>query len=164
AQRIGANGEATSVAVSNIAPNDLLIILPGDRIPVDGIVETGNSQADFSMINGETAPVLIGVGQKLLAGVLNLSGSITLRASAKSDDSFLAEIARLIEAGEQSKSQYVRLADKAAAAYVPLVHGTALLTFLGWLVVGGGFEQAIWNACAVLIITCPCAFLIKLGF
>ena len=157
AQRIGANGEATSVAVSNIAPNDLLIILPGDRIPVDGIVETGTSQADFSMINGETAPVLIGVGQKLLAGVLNLSGSITLRASAKSDDSFLAEIARLIEAGEQSKSQYVRLADKAAAAYVPLVHGAALLTFLGWLVVGGGFEQAIWNACAVLIITCPCA-------
>jgi Cu2+-exporting ATPase len=157
AQKVMPNGETTSVAVNDITTNDLILILPGDRIPVDGIIETGTSQADFSMINGETAPVMIGEGQKLLAGVLNLSGVITIRAIAKSDDSFLAEIARLVEAGEQSKSLYVRLADKAARAYVPIVHSAALLTFLGWLMVGGGFEKAIWNACAVLIITCPCA-------
>lgn len=157
AQRINEDGSSTSVAVSNIVEGDILLILPGDRFPVDGIVIEGRTQGDFSMVSGETAPVLIGEGQEIRAGVLNISGQVKLKALKKSDDSFLSEIARLIEAGEQSKSKYVRLADKAASLYVPIVHGAALLTFVGWLVIGSGFEQAIWNACAVLIITCPCA-------
>jgi len=157
AQRLNADGTTTSVAVGNIETGDTLIILPGDRFPVDGIVLDGTTQGDFSMITGETAPVLIGEGFEVRAGVLNISGRVTYKATKRSDDSFLSEIARLIEAGEQSKSKYVRLADKAASAYVPVVHGAALITFVGWLLVGAGFEKAIWNACSVLIITCPCA-------
>lgn len=157
AQRLNNDNSITSVAVSNVVPNDILVILPGDRIPVDGIITQGNSQADFSMINGETIPVSVGEGEVLRAGVLNLSGQLLLRATKSSDDSFLSEIARLVEAGEQSKGVYVRLADKAAQLYVPMVHSVALLTFIGWWIIGQNIEQAIWNACAVLIITCPCA-------
>ncbi len=157
AQRLNKDNSITSVAVSNVLPDDVLVVLPGDRIPVDGIITQGTSQADFSMINGETTAVLVGEGAILRAGVLNLTGQLLLRATKGSDDSFIAEIARLIEAGEQSKGLYVRLADKAAQLYVPIVHTVALLTFLGWWIVGQSIEQAIWNACAVLIITCPCA-------
>lgn len=157
ANRINADNSTTSVAVSAVNEGDLLEILAGDRIPVDGVVHSGISQGDFSLITGETAPILIGEGQSLHAGVLNLTGRLILRATKKSEDSLLSEIARLVEAGEQSKSVYVRLADKAASAYVPIVHGAGLLTFIGWMLMGAGFEKAIWNACAVLIITCPCA-------
>ncbi len=157
AQRLNKDGTSTSVAVSNINLGDELVILPGDRFPIDGEITEGASQGDFSMITGETIPVQIGVGQAIRAGVLNISGKVIMRATKLSDDSFLNEIARLVETGEQSKSKYVRLADKAASLYVPIVHGAALLTFIGWLIIGAGFEKAIWNACAVLIITCPCA-------
>lgn len=157
AQKINQDGSIVSVAVNKIEEGDFLQILPGDRFPVDGTIIEGRTQGDFSMVSGETAPVLLDIGQEVRAGVLNLSGQVKLCATKKSDDSFLSEIARLIEAGEQSKSKYVRLADKAASLYVPLVHGAALLTFVGWLIIGSGFEKAIWNACAVLIITCPCA-------
>ncbi len=157
AQKINQDGSIVSIAVNKIEEGDFLQILPGDRFPVDGTIIEGRTQGDFSMVSGETAPVLLDIGQEVRAGVLNLSGQVKLCATKKSDDSFLSEIARLIEAGEQSKSKYVRLADKAASLYVPLVHGAALLTFVGWLIIGSGFEKAIWNACAVLIITCPCA-------
>jgi P-type Cu2+ transporter len=157
AQRINPDGTTTSVAVSNLEAGDTMVILPGDRFPVDGIITEGVTQADFSMITGETAPVLLGNNQEVRAGVLNISGRVILKATKRSDDSFLSEIARLIEAGEQSKSKYVRIADKAAQLYVPVVHGAALITFVGWILFGSGFETAIWNACAVLIITCPCA-------
>lgn len=157
AQRLNSDGTTTSVAVSNINLGESIVILPGDRFPVDGEIIEGLSQGDFSMITGETVPVQIGAGQAIRAGVLNISGKVIMRATKLSDDSFLSEIARLVETGEQSKSKYVRLADKAASLYVPIVHGAALLTFVGWLLIGAGFEKAIWNACAVLIITCPCA-------
>lgn len=157
AQKINSDGTIVSIAVNEIKPGDIMQILPGDRFPVDGTIIEGRTQGDFSMISGETAPVLLDIGQDVRAGVLNLSGQVKLCATQHSNDSFLSQIARLIEAGEQSKSKYVRLADKAAGLYVPLVHGAALITFVGWILFGSGFEQAIWNACAVLIITCPCA-------
>ncbi len=157
ASRLEPDGTAVSVAVSEIRPGDHVIILPGDRIPVDGTILEGVSEADFSLLTGETAPVALGLGQKVRAGALNLSGRLVLGASARSDDSFLAEIARLVEMGEQSKSIYVRWADKAAKLYVPVVHAAAFLTAVTWLLLGAEPRIAILNACAVLIITCPCA-------
>lgn len=157
ASRLEPDGTAVSVAVGEIRPGDQVIILPGDRIPVDGTILEGVSEADFSLLTGETAPVALGQGQKVRAGALNLSGRLVLAASARSDDSFLAEIARLVEMGEQSKSIYVRWADKAAKLYVPVVHAAAFLTAVTWLLLGAEPRVAILNACAVLIITCPCA-------
>ena len=154
---IQGDGTIKSVKVSEVKEGEIIEILPGDRIPVDGVVIQGVSQGDFSLITGETQAIDIGIDSHLRAGSLNLTGKLLMKATKVADDSFLAQIARLVEAGEQSKSVYVRLADKAAQLYVPVVHGAALLTFIGWLIAGKGFEVAIWNACAVLIITCPCA-------
>jgi Cu2+-exporting ATPase len=154
---IQGDGTIKSVKVSEVKEGEIIEILPGDRIPVDGVVIQGISQGDFSLITGETQAIDIGIDSHLRAGSLNLTGKLLMKATKIADDSFLAQIARLVEAGEQSKSVYVRLADKAAQLYVPVVHGAALLTFIGWLIAGRGFETAIWNACAVLIITCPCA-------
>jgi P-type Cu2+ transporter len=157
AARLNADGTATSVAIADIRPGDRLSVLPGDRIPVDGVILEGISEADFSLLTGETAPVALGIGQAIRAGAVNLSGRLVLQASARSDDSFLAEIARLVEMGEQSKSVYVRWADMAAKHYVPVVHTAAFLTAVVWLFLGAEPRVAIMNACAVLIITCPCA-------
>jgi Cu2+-exporting ATPase len=158
ASRIAENGELTSVAARDIAPGDLLLLAPGDRVPVDAIVETGFSDADVSLVTGESAPVRVGEGALLHAGVLNLTSRLTLRAVKTADASLIADLTRLIEAGEQSKCRYVRLADKAAAIYVPVVHSLALATFLGWFVIGeAGFKASLMNAVALLIITCPCA-------
>lgn len=157
ASRLEPDGSSISVAVGEICPGDRVIILPGDRIPVDGTILEGISEADFSLLTGETAPVALAQGQAVRAGALNLSGRLVLEASARSEDSFLAEIARLVEMGEQSKSIYVRWADKAAKLYVPVVHAAAFLTAVVWLLLGVEPRVAILNACAVLIITCPCA-------
>lgn len=157
ASRLEPDGASICVAVGDIRPGDHLIIMPGDRIPVDGTILEGISEADFSLLTGETAPVALALGQKVRAGALNLSGRLVLTASARSDDSFLAEIARLVEMGEQSKSIYVRWADQAAKLYVPVVHAAAFLTAVTWLILGAEPRVAILNACAVLIITCPCA-------
>ncbi|GBF57059.1 copper-exporting P-type ATPase A [Candidatus Phycosocius bacilliformis] len=157
AARLQPDGGTISVAVADIRPGDRLVIMPGDRIPVDGTIEAGVSEADFSLLTGETAPVALAQGQAVRAGALNLSGRLVLVADARSDDSFLAEIARLVDLGEQSKSVYVRWADKAAKLYVPVVHSAAFLTAVIWLILGAEPRVAILNACAVLIITCPCA-------
>jgi P-type Cu2+ transporter len=134
-----------------------LMIHPGDRVPVDVEVEDGISDADISLLTGETAPLPVGVGQPLRAGAVNLTGVLVARATAAAQDSFLSEIVRLVETGQQNRSRYVQLADRAARLYVPLVHGAAALTALGWIVLTGDVRAAILNACAVLIITCPCA-------
>ncbi len=157
AARLNQDGSTTSVAVGEVRPGDRLIILPGDRIPVDGLIQEGLSEGDLSLLTGETAPVALGVGQFIRAGALNLSGRLILEAKARSEDSFLAEIARLVDMGEQSKSIYVRWADQAARYYVPVVHSAAFLTCVVWLLLGAEPRVAILNACAVLIITCPCA-------
>ncbi|MDO9431086.1 MAG: heavy metal translocating P-type ATPase, partial [Phenylobacterium sp.] len=136
---------------------DLLLVRPGERIPVDGVVEGGVSELDNALLTGETAPVPIGAHDVCRAGALNLTGTLRLRATARSEDSAVAAIARLVEAGAQSRSLYVRLADKAAALYVPVVHSAAAITFLGGWALGLGPREALLRAVAVLIITCPCA-------
>ena len=103
------------------------------------------------------SPVTAAPGTEVFSGMLNLDGKLVLEATADRDNSLLAEITRLVEAGEQSRSRYVRLADRAAKLYVPVVHSLAALTLLGWLVIGQDAHLAIIHAIAVLIITCPCA-------
>jgi Cu2+-exporting ATPase len=140
-----------------VMPGDRLLVRPGERMPVDVEIESGSSALDNAILTGETAPVAVGAGSICRAGALNLSGALTVVALARAEDSALARIARLVEAGALSKSSYVRLADKAAAIYVPVVHTAAALTFaLGWML-GLSPREAILRAATVLIITCPCA-------
>jgi len=136
---------------------DRLVVAPGDRVPVDGLVESGQSELDNALITGETALAPVGAGARLHAGALNLSGRLVMTATARSEDSTVAAIARLMEAGAQTRSAYVRLADKAAALYVPVVHTAAALTFVGGWALGLGPREALLRAAAVLIVTCPCA-------
>ena len=142
---------------AQIMPGDRLAVRAGDRIPVDAEVLEGRCDLDNALISGESAPVAVRPGDRVCAGALNLNGRLVLRATARSEDSTVAAIARLMELGAQSRSAYVRLADKAAAVYVPLVHTLALGTFLGGWMLGLSPREAILRAAAVLIVTCPCA-------
>jgi Cu2+-exporting ATPase len=152
------DGEAEhGVPVAEVRVGDRLAISPGDRIPVDGKVEAGVSELDNALITGETALSPVGIGSALHAGALNLTGRLVMTATARSEDSTLAAIARLMEAGAQSRSAYVRLADKAAALYVPIVHTAAAVTFVAVWALGLGPREALLRAAAVLIVTCPCA-------
>ena len=169
AARINSGGDVTAISARAIEVGDRLLLAAGDRVPVDGVIEEGASDLDRSMLTGETLPIAGRVGDAIQAGVINLTHGLVMRASARAENSTIAELARLIEAGEQSRGRFVRLADKAAALYVPVVHSLAALTFLGWLlgpallrlfgvdVVDVGARVALMNAVAVLIITCPCA-------
>jgi Cu2+-exporting ATPase len=154
---VDADGRERRRPLSEVAVGDLLVVRPGERLPVDAAVESGASEIDNALLTGETRPVAAAKGAVCRAGALNLSGLLRVRALARSEDSAVAAIARLVEAGAQSKSKYVRLADKAAAIYVPVVHSAAALTFLGGLALGLGAREALLRAVAVLIITCPCA-------
>jgi len=142
-----------SISLSEVQPGDVLRVRPGDRIPVDAILEAGEALLDNSLLTGESAPERLQTGQLCRAGALNTSGLLTVRAQARSEDSALAAIARLVEAGAQSRSRYVRLADRAAALYVPVV----LATFVGGWALGLDPREALIRAVAVLIVTCPCA-------
>jgi Cu2+-exporting ATPase len=157
ALRLDADGAERGVPVREIGVGDLVVVKPGDRVPVDGAVEQGASDLDLALVTGETAPEAVAAGSRVPAGALNLSGRLVLRAQARVEDSTLAEIGRLIEAGAQSRSRYVRLADRAAALYVPVIHTLAAATFVGWLIAGLDTRTALLRAVAVLIITCPCA-------
>lgn len=150
-------GRERSIPLSEVQPGDVLRVRPGDRIPVDAILEAGEALLDNSLLTGESAPERLQTGQLCRAGALNTSGLLTVRAQARSEDSALAAIARLVEAGAQSRSRYVRLADRAAALYVPVVHAAALATFVGGWALGLDPREALIRAVAVLIVTCPCA-------
>ena len=158
ASRVNSDGTLTPVSARDISAGDLISLAPGDRSPVDGVITDGCSSLDMSLVTGESAPVSAAVGAQIYAGVLNLSSRITMRASRTMEDSLVADLARLIEVGEQTKSRYVRLADRAAAIYVPVVHSLALATFLAWFfLLDAGLRVSAMNAIALLIITCPCA-------
>ena len=150
-------GDREYVPVAEIEPGMRILLAAGDRIPVDGRVEAGCSDLDCSIATGESAPQAVQPGSSVQAGTLNLTGPFTLIATAQAQDSFLAEMLRLMEAAEDGRARYRRLADRAASLYSPVVHATALLTFLGWMAVTGDWHRAISVAIAVLIITCPCA-------
>jgi Cu2+-exporting ATPase len=157
-RRLDDKGAMQTIMAADIKPGDRIILAAGERSPVDGVVDSDDALIDTSLVTGESAPVPLARGLSLHAGSIVLDRPITLRASAAVENSLVADIARLIEAGQQIRSRYVRLADKAAAAYVPAVHITALAVFLAWFIfLHASFATSITNAIAVLIVTCPCA-------
>lgn len=150
-------GEISEVPVAAIDPGDIVLLRPGERCAVDGTVIEGRSEIDQSLITGETRHVTVDRGTAVYAGSLNISGTLRVRVSAASEATLLAEITRLLDHALQARSRYVRLADRASRLYAPVVHATALLTVLGWVLMGATWHDAIVTGIAVLIITCPCA-------
>jgi Cu2+-exporting ATPase len=132
-------------------------VAAGERIPVDGIVSTGQSDVDTSLLSGESVPETAGVGDRVFAGTANLTGALQVTVAAAAEDTLLAEIVRLMETAEQGRAKYVVLADRVARLYAPGVHVLGLVTFVGWLLAGAPWQDALLTAVAVLIITCPCA-------
>ena len=157
AARINPDGSVREVPLSKVAAGDLVLVSGGERVPVDGVVETGTSEIDQSLVTGESVLVPVRAGQRVYAGTLNGAGALQVRVEAASGATLLDEVNRLLEAASQAKSKYVRIADRAARLYAPLVHGAAGLTFLGWLIGGLEWQPALVIAISVLIITCPCA-------
>ncbi|TAX66297.1 cadmium-translocating P-type ATPase, partial (plasmid) [Rhizobium leguminosarum] len=140
-----------------IAAGDEISIAAGERVPVDGIVVSGESDVDLSIVTGESSPVAVASNSEVSSGAMNLTGSLVLRATKIAKNSLLSEIIGLMEAAEGGRARYRRIADRAAALYSPVVHLLALVSFLGWGFLGGDWKQAMLVAVAVLIITCPCA-------
>src|SRR5262249_21389848 len=138
-------------------PGDRVLVRPGERITVDGVVIDGRSDVDQSLITGETAPLAVSKGAAVYAGTMNVNGTLQIEVRAAAAGTLLDEIQRLLDRATEARSRYVRLADRAARLYAPVVHVTALGTLLGWLAAGAGWHDAIVTAIAVLIITCPCA-------
>src|SRR6516165_1057923 len=150
-------GEIAEVPVAAIDPGDIVLLRPGERCAVDGVVIDGRSEIDQSLITGETIYANAKAGTAVYAGSLNISGTLRIRVSAASESTLLSEITRLLDNALQARSRYVRLADRASRLYAPVVHATALLTVLGWVLAGASWHDAIITGVAVLIITCPCA-------
>jgi P-type Cu2+ transporter len=151
------DGARNFVPVSDIREGMTVLLSAGERVPVDSVVMRGTSEIDTSLVTGESLPRPVVQGDRLVAGTLNLNGALEIRASTAAQDSFLAEMVRLMEAAEGARARYRRIADRASALYSPVVHLAAFLTFLGWLQVSGDVHYALTTAIAVLIITCPCA-------
>ncbi|MEI8702341.1 MAG: cadmium-translocating P-type ATPase [Mesorhizobium sp.] len=151
------DGSRDYLPVEEIEPGLQLLITAGERIPVDGKIIRGSSDLDCSLVSGESTPRAVASGETVQAGTLNLTGPLTIEATAAAKDSFLAEMVRLMEAAEGGRAHYRRIADRISALYAPVVHLTAFVTFLGWMAATGDWHQAVTIAIAVLIITCPCA-------
>jgi P-type Cu2+ transporter len=155
-RRLKASGEVETIAARELEVGDRILLASGERVPADGMAED-DTDADISLVTGESAPVMVRKGELLRAGSIVVGRPVVLKATATVDNSLVADLARLLEAGQQTRSVYIRLADKAARAYVPFVTISSLLVFVGWAVLGAPMQVAITNAIAVLIITCPCA-------
>lgn len=151
------NGTAQAVRASQIKAGDHILLAPGERAVIDMTISEGLTSLDESLITGETLPRAAGPGEMLYSGSVNLGKAIKGVARSVASDSLLSEIADLLEAGEQRRSTYRKIADRAVSLYVPFVHTTAILAFLGWLAMGASMHEAIIVAVSTLIITCPCA-------
>jgi Cu2+-exporting ATPase len=151
------NGELEEVQVSTLAIDDLLLVKPGGRMPVDGEIVEGQSELDRSLLTGETVPVFAEPGMEVSAGEVNLTGPLTVRAKAVGEDTSLHRMADLVAIAESGRSRYTSLADSAAKLYAPGVHILSALAFVGWYLYTFDMRTALNIAAAVLIITCPCA-------
>ena len=152
------DGVRELVPARAVRPGARVLVAAGERIPVDGDILSGRTVIDRSLLTGEATPEAAIPGDRVYAGTVNAGAPVTLSAAAAGDGTLLNEIVRLAEAAEQGRSAYVRLADRAARLYAPVVHGLALLAFAGWWGLGGlPARDALLIGVAVLIITCPCA-------
>lgn len=155
--RFTSTGRVETVRADAIEDGDTLIIASGERVVIDMVLRDGPRSIDESLVTGESLPRDAQSGDTLYAGTLNLGQSLTGRAIGTASDSLLSDIARMLETGEQNRARYRKLADKAVSLYVPLVHATAALAFIIWILLGAGIREAVMIAVATLIITCPCA-------
>ncbi|MEY8802517.1 heavy metal translocating P-type ATPase [Leisingera sp. XS_AS12] len=156
ALRLG-DGGAQEVPVAELAVGDLILVRPGGRMPVDGEIIDGQSELDRSLLTGETLPVYAAPGLAVSAGEVNLTGPLTIRATAVGEDTSLHRMADLVAIAESGRSRYTSLADSAAKLYAPGVHILSALAFVGWYLWTFDIRMALNIAAAVLIITCPCA-------
>lgn len=157
--RVMRGGELVEVPVEDVVPGDVILVRPGERIPVDGEVTEGSSYVDESMITGEPVPVAKQVGTELVGGTVNRNGSLTFRVTRVGGDTLLAQIIRMVESAQAEKPPIQQLADKVAGVFVPVVITVALITFGVWLAFGPApaLSFAFVTAVSVLLIACPCA-------
>ncbi|WP_255674130.1 heavy metal translocating P-type ATPase [Cupriavidus sp. UGS-1] len=155
--RVRRDGVDTTVPLAQVRVGDEVIVLPGERIPVDGVVIDGDSHADESMLTGESLPVPKHVDDRVTGGAINGEGRLVLRTAAVGAETVLARIIRMVEHAQAAKAPIQRLVDRVSAVFVPVVLAIALVTLLGWGLALGDWQSALLNAVAVLVIACPCA-------
>jgi Cu2+-exporting ATPase len=157
--RVDASGNSHEIPIAQVQVNDTLLVKPGEKIPVDGQVLTGESYVDESMITGEPVPVSKKNGDAVFAGTINQQGSFRFRAGKVGADTLLAQIINMVQQAQGSKAPVQKLVDKIAGVFVPVVMGIAVLTFITWLLLGAdnAFTHALLTSVTVLVIACPCA-------
>jgi Cu2+-exporting ATPase len=152
-----ASGSTRWLTAADLRPDMEMLVAAGERFAADGEILSGRSHIDCALLTGESLPVLALPGDTVMAGTINIDGPLTVRITAAGAETGIADIARLMDSAGQSRSAYVRIADRAARLYAPAVHTLALASFIGWMIAGAGWHEALLIAAAVLIITCPCA-------
>ncbi|HVP08887.1 MAG TPA: heavy metal translocating P-type ATPase [Burkholderiales bacterium] len=155
--RVRRDGTEAEVPLAQLAVGDLVVVRPAERVAADGEIVEGATHVDESMLTGEPLPVAKRIGDRVTGGSVNGEGVVVFRASAVGAQSVLARIIELVESAQARKAPIQRLVDRVSAVFVPLVLGLALVTLLGWGLATGGWEHAVLNAVAVLVIACPCA-------
>lgn len=155
--RVVREGEELDVPVEEVLVGDMVIVRPGEKIPVDGIVMSGGTSVDESMFTGESMPVGKAVGSEVFGATLNKLGLIGIEATKVGRETALAQIIRLVEEAQGSKAPIQRVVDRVAAYFVPSIVGLAIVTFAVWMLAGAGFVPALLRLVAVLVIACPCA-------
>ena len=155
--RVERNGETVSVPAAQVVQGDVAVVRPGERIPVDGKVLSGESQVDESLVTGESLPVGKAAGDGVIGGSINADGLLRIEATAVGRDSTLAKIIDMVQSAQASKPPVQRLVDKVASVFVPAVVVVAIATFAGWALAGASLETALIYAVTVLVIACPCA-------
>ena len=151
------DGVQAVVPLAEIHAGDSVLVLPGERFPVDAVVLEGRTTVDESMLTGESTPLEREAGGRVLAGSLNYDGAVVCRAESLGEATVLAQIARMVDQAQGSRAPMERLADRASAIFVPVVLALATVTFAAWLIAGRGLPFALANAVAVLVVACPCA-------
>ena len=155
--RVRRGGAEVEVPLSEVRVRDVVVVRPGERVPVDGSVLEGNGSVDESMLTGESLPVEKTTGSRVTGGSINADGLLVVETTAIGAETTLARIVRLVEGAQASKAPIQRLVDRVSAVFVPVVLGIALVTFVAWWAVTGDATAAILNAVAVMVIACPCA-------
>jgi len=155
--RVLRDGTEIEVPLDQVRSGDSIVVRPGERIPVDGTVLAGESEADESLITGESLPVPKGPGDSVTGGGVNTTGLLTVTATQVGRDSTLSRIIRMVEGAQATKAPVQRLVDRISAIFVPAVIGAAALTFIAWMITTGNLESAMVAAVSVLVIACPCA-------
>ncbi|MBL8670718.1 MAG: heavy metal translocating P-type ATPase, partial [Alphaproteobacteria bacterium] len=151
------DGRVATVAATDLRKGEIAVVAPGDRVPVDGTIEAGESQLDEALVTGESMPVPRGPGDKVIGGSINGDGLLRVRATGIGADATIARIAQAVERAQASKAPMQRLVDRVAAVFVPAVLLVAVVTFLAWALVAGNAEAGLLAAVAVLVVACPCA-------